>query len=343
MGEARKRVALILGGAVVKGAFEAGALQVLAARKSVEVRRIVAASSGALNGTAFAAGVRDRREVEMSRKLVEVWEKEASLTGTLHPSLSAILGRRGFSDQKKLLRLLRRHVRPTAISDPAPIELHIVVAPLCGVRGARDRDHATSYSRVLHFDGESFDDEAGLERVFVATVASAALPVLFAPVDVPGVGPCSDGGLVNNTPILAALGHDNGADLDGIVVVTPTPAVIEAPSETHRGVALVAHQIDMVFAEWLYQDLRRALRQNEALDRLSVIGARHQIPPSVMEQIKAAFGVAGLCSIPILAIRPIVRLPGTLFSGFTHPRTRQEYVELGRARAAQVLDDARWL
>jgi predicted acylesterase/phospholipase RssA len=342
MEQAPRRLALILGGGVVKGAFEAGALEVIGARKSIVVRRIVAASSGALNGTVFAAGVRARRESAAARDLVDAWEKDASLTGTLHPSLLGILGRRGISDQTKLLRLLRGRVKPSTIDDPAPVDLHLVVAPLCGARGSTGQDHATSYSRVLHFGGESFDDESGLERVFVAATASAALPVLFVPVVVPGVGPCSDGGLVNNTPILAVFGQDNGADLDGIIVVTPTPAVVETPSETHRGVALVAHQIDMVFAEWLYQDLRRAIRQNAALDRLRTIGKKHDLSRRVIEEIKGAFGLAGVRSIPILAIRPAVRLPGTLLSGFTHPAMRRAYIELGRARAAEVLDDAGW-
>ncbi len=55
-----RAVAVILAGAVTKGAFEAGALEVIAAR-GVAVQRIVAASSGAFSAVAYAAGVRARR------------------------------------------------------------------------------------------------------------------------------------------------------------------------------------------------------------------------------------------------------------------------------------------
>ena len=268
-----RTAALVLAGAVVKGAFEAGALEVIASR-GVSVRRIVAASSGALNGTAFAAGVRARREVAAAREMVGVWEDEASLCGVLHPSFGAILSCRGLSDQQKLLALLRRHVRPSAAPDPAPIELHLVLATLCGHQGHIDGEPATTYSRILGFPGACFDAPEALERVFVAATASAALPVLFAPVEVPGIGPCSDGGLVNNTPILTAFGPDPDEALNAVLVVTPTPAVLAPPLEQRRGLRLLAHQIDMIFTEWLYQDLCRATRLNEGLARLDALAAR---------------------------------------------------------------------
>lgn len=143
----QRTIALVLAGGVTKGAFEAGALEVIASR-GFAVRRIVAASSGALSATAYASGVRAPRELAMARTLVDVWLREASLGGTIHPSLRAIVRRRGISDQKKLLALLRRHVRPSAVTDPAPIELHVVVAPLRGVQGRVDDESATTCSQV---------------------------------------------------------------------------------------------------------------------------------------------------------------------------------------------------
>src|SRR5580692_1758806 len=106
MGEAAgsRTAAVVLGGAAVKGAFEAAALAVIAAR-GITVRRIVAASSGTLNAAAFASGVRGRREIEASRELVEIWEHDASLCDAIHPNLCAILKGRGISDQKKLLAM----------------------------------------------------------------------------------------------------------------------------------------------------------------------------------------------------------------------------------------------
>jgi NTE family protein len=341
MGEATRTAALVLAGAVVKGAFEAGALEVIASR-GITVRRIVAASSGALNGTAYAAGVRARREVTAARDLVRVWEEDASLCGTLHPNLRAMLGRRGISDQRKLLALLRRHVLPNRSSDPAPIELLVMLATLHGRQGHVDGEPATTYSEIQSFSGAAFDTAEALERVFVAATASAALPLLFAPVEVPGVGACTDGGLVNHTPILAAFGSDADEQLDAILVVTPTPTLFKPPPERYRGLRLLAHQLDMVFAEWLYQDLRRAIRLNEGLARLDALAARRGWSPAHVAEIKAALDLDRDRAVPIVSIRPMEALPGTLFSGFTDPAVRRAYVQIGRARAAQALDALGW-
>jgi predicted acylesterase/phospholipase RssA len=344
MGEMAGRprtVALVLVGAVVKGAFEAGALSVIASH-GIAVRRIVAASSGALNGAAYAAAVRARREVEAMRDLVHLWEEEASLFGALHPSLRAMLACRGFSDQEKLLALLRRHVLPCACPDPAPIDLHVVLATLRGRQGNIDGEPATTFRDIRSFPGPSFDSAEALEGVFVAAVASAALPVLFAPVDVPGVGACTDGGLVNNTPILSAFGPDPGEDLDAVLVVAPTPALFRKPTERFRGLGLLAHELDMVYAEWLYQDLRRATHLQEGLARLDALAAQKGWGPEEVGAIKAAFGLDGARAVPIVSIRPLEALPGTLFSGFTDASARRAYVQIGRDRAAQVLDAHGW-
>jgi hypothetical protein len=279
----------------------------------------------------------------MVAELVETWEKEAGYRGVIHPNLRAILGRRGFSDQTKLLALLRRHVRPNGAPDAPPVDLHILVAPLRGVRGRIDGEPATTYAKVLRFGGASFDDAAKLEEVFVAATASAAFPLLFAPVDVPGLGPCTDGGLVNNTPILNAVGVNADASLDAIVVATPAPALAQVPEDDDpRGLGLVAHALDMVFGEWLYQDLRRAHRAHEALARLDVLARQNGWSREQLAAIKSAMEVEDMLPIPVISIRPVVPLPGTLFSGFVHGSLRRQYIETGVARARQVLDRLGW-
>jgi predicted acylesterase/phospholipase RssA len=337
----RRAAALVLGGAAVKGAFEAGALEVIASR-GIAVRRIVAASSGALNGAMYAAGVRARREVEAARELVRVWEDEGSLCDVVHPSFRAMLARKGISDQRKLTALLRRHIRPSGATDPAPIELCFILAALHGRQGHIDGEPATTYGRVLGFQGESFDTEDALEKVFVAATASAALPVLFTPVDVPGVGPCTDGGLLNNTPILTAFGPDGADALDAVLVLTPTPALLASPPRVHRGVQLLAHELDMVFAEWLFQDLQRATRLNEGLEQLDALAVRRGWSRAQVGEITAALKLERTYVVPVVSIRPLEALPGTLFSGFVNRGERRAYVELGRARATEVLDGLGW-
>jgi predicted acylesterase/phospholipase RssA len=336
-----RTAALVLGGAAVKGAFEAGALSVIAAR-GITVRRIVAASSGTLNATAFASGVRGRREEEAARNLVQLWEEDANLCDAIHPNLCAILKGKGISDQRKLLAMLRRHVRPCTRPDPAPIELQVVLAALHGRPGAIDGEPATTFSEIATFADADFDDAARLERLFLVATASAALPVLFTPVDVPGVGPCTDGGLVNNTPIVHALGDDPDEELGAILVVTATPSHFAAPPREYRGLQLLAHELDMVFAEWMYRDLRRAVQLREGLARLDALAARKRWSPGELDEIKAALGLDHARTVPIVSIRPVDALPGTMLSGFTDPAARRAYVEVGRTRAEQVLDGFGW-
>ena len=45
---------------------------------------------------------------------------------------------------------------------------------------------------------------------------------------------------------------------------------------------------------------------------------------------------------PIVPIRPLETLPGTLFTGFVDAAVRRSYVQIGRDRAAQVLDGMGW-
>ncbi len=333
-----RAVAIVLAGAVTKGAFEAGALQVVAER-GIAVRRIVAASSGALNGTAYAAGVRARRERAAARELREVWENQAGLCDVLHFSLGDVLHGRGLSDQEKLYGLLRDHVPPSTVGDPAPIDLQLITAPLNGCDGSASREPATTYTRVLRFGGESFDRPERLAEVFTAAAASAALPLLFAPVELPGLGPCVDGGLVANTPIRYAFGDDAGASIDAIFVVAGTPAFLGKERRAYTGGALLAHVIDMLFSEWLFQDLRRAHAVNERLAALDVLQAREGRP---MEEVRAALGWARRRSMPIVSIRPLLPLPGTLLSGFFHAGVRRAYVAAGVERAEAVLEGLGW-
>jgi predicted acylesterase/phospholipase RssA len=326
---------------VTKGAFEAGVLQVLAQR-GIAVERIVAASSGALNGVVYAAGVRARRERAAAAEMVELWERHGGWRDVLHLSVRDVLTRRGISDQKNLYALLRDSVLPTAAADPAPIELHLITAPLRGSEGSTLDEPATTYTRVVSFGGQWFDEQEALSRVLTAATASAALPILFTPVDLPGLGPCVDGGLVANTPIRYAYGEDEGASIDAILVVAATPAFLGQPSRDYRGGDLVAHVVDMVFSEWLYQDLRRGRAVNGGLDALAALAEKKGWSPAEQEEIRAAFGWERRHVVPIVSIRPLTPLPGTLFSGFTDGAVRRRYVAVGRERARDVLDRLGW-
>jgi predicted acylesterase/phospholipase RssA len=326
---------------VTKGAFEAGVLQVLAQR-GIAVERIVAASSGALNGVVYAAGVRARRERAAAAELVELWESHGGWRDVLHLSLSDLLCLRGISDQKNLYALLHASVLPSNAFDPAPIELHLITAPLRGSEGSTLDEPATTYTHVVSFGGQWFDEQEALDRVLTAATASAALPILYTPVDLPGLGPCVDGGLVANTPIRYAYGEDEGASIDAILVVAATPAFLGQPGRDYRGGDLVAHVVDMLFSEWLYQDLRRSRAINEGLRAVAALAEKKGWSPAEQEEIGAALGWERRHVVPIISIRPTTPLPGTLFSGFTDRAVRRQWVAVGRQRAVDVLEGLGW-
>ena len=67
--------ALVLPGAVARGAYEAGVIEVLA-EQDTRIDRIVATSSGALNGLAYAVGIRSGTEKEIAARLIASWVED---------------------------------------------------------------------------------------------------------------------------------------------------------------------------------------------------------------------------------------------------------------------------
>jgi Patatin-like phospholipase len=130
-----KTIALVLAGAVAQGAFEVGVIRALA-RADVDIVRIVASSSGALNGTVFAAGLRARDPIDGAETLARLWRDHADWNEVFHLSVRDLLRRDGLSDQTRLLELLREHVPPSDPDDPAPINLRLIVAALAGPAAA---------------------------------------------------------------------------------------------------------------------------------------------------------------------------------------------------------------
>src|SRR5437879_4895591 len=97
-------MAVILAGGIAKGAFEAGALEVLTAR-GLQIGSIVATSSGALNGALLAAGVRSGRAAEAGRRLVALWQDHASWWRIFRVSARDALGGRGLLSSEKVFEL----------------------------------------------------------------------------------------------------------------------------------------------------------------------------------------------------------------------------------------------
>src|SRR3569623_3786228 len=109
MAHAPIRIAVVLAGAVAKGAYEAGVLQARV-RANLHIVRIVAASSGALNGTLLAAAARARSLEASTDRLVELWRDEATWRGVFPPRLPVLRTLQGVSDRERVLAQLRGHV-----------------------------------------------------------------------------------------------------------------------------------------------------------------------------------------------------------------------------------------
>jgi predicted acylesterase/phospholipase RssA len=336
-----RTIALVLAGAVAQGAFEVGAIRALA-RSDARIARIVATSSGALNGTVLAAALRRRDPIGGGEALAGLWRDHASWNDVFHTSFRDLLRGEGLSDQKRLLELLRDHIAPSPLVEPAPINLRLIVAALRGCQGAIGARPATTFESVRDFHTEDFATAAGLERVFTAAVASAAFPLVFAPVEIEGLGPCVDGGAVNNTPMKWALDGPLGAEIDAVVVVSTS---VERRTETPdvSGVAALAgHLAGMLVEERLYRDLREYAETNTGLAALDQMVVDGKLSPVLLGEIKQALGLADRRAVDIICIRPATELPGNAFAGFFDQSLRRDYLDIGFDRALEVLGGLGW-
>jgi NTE family protein len=327
------RTALVLAGAVAKGAFQAGVIQVLHER-GWRFSRVVAASSGAINGAFWAAAVRAGREDSAAQALPELWRDRAGL-GIFDLTLRGFLGQRGLSTGDRIVELLEDAVGGWLPGARQRAQLRLVVAPLKGVAGNIGAATATTYQKVLSFDDEAFDAQGSRLQAFRAATASGAFPGAFVPVELPELGACVDGGTVNNTPIKEALlgGADDEGIIDRIVVVSPNPLVSEGEPTPPHGLALVTRIADILINERLYRDLREAASVNQALAALDRLRADGTLDDSQLAKVKAAVDLVGTRQLEIVQVRPRQELRGNAFAGFGSQSLREEYLEQGRVAA----------
>jgi NTE family protein len=338
----QKTIAVVLAGAVAKGAYEAGVLRALA-RTDVRIARVVAASSGALTGTVLAAAVRTGDLIGGAERIAALWRDHAEWNEVFHLSFRELVKRDGVSDQKRLLALLRDHIAPSQPDHPQPVNLRVVVGALAGREGSIGRRPATTFEAICDFHGDDFASRAGIERVFQTAVASAAFPIVFAPVDVEGVGPSIDGGCVNNTPVKWALDGAIGAELDAVVVIASSVEHRTAPAAEITGLTpLVSHLAEMLIDERLYRDLREAEQVNTALDQLGRLARTGVLDAAQLRSVVDALGWSRRRVVEIIAIRPDQPLRGNAFEAFFDRDRRSEYLAAGFERGLEVLAGRGW-
>lgn len=219
-------VAFVLSGGASLGAVEVGMLKALA-RRGIEPDLIVGTSVGALNG-AWLAGHPGQGVAELE----QLWG--GLRRSTVFPAdpllgLFAFAGRRnGLVSQRGLRKLVERHLGFDRLEDaPTPVQL-VAVEVLTG------RD-------VLLSSGPALD----------AVLASAAIPAVFAPVEIGGVA-YMDGGVVSNTPISHAV--ELGADVIWVLCAGYSCALSSPP----RGaLAMGLHALSLVLHQQLIGDVER--------------------------------------------------------------------------------------
>jgi len=201
--------AFVLSGGAALGAVQVGMLQALH-ESGVRPDLVVGTSVGAVNA-AWVAG--DPGGVRLD-ELAMLWR--SLRRGQVFPAgpaaLAGLLGRRaGLIDQRPLRQFLTKHIPIDKIED-AELPLHIIATDVL------------SGNEVRLSAGSTVD----------AVMASAAIPGVFAPVEIGG-RIYMDGGVVNNSAICHAVAL--GATM---VYVLPTGAScsLERPPTNALGMAL---------------------------------------------------------------------------------------------------------
>jgi predicted acylesterase/phospholipase RssA len=318
---ARSQSAVIIAGAAAKGAYAAGALAEIAASGRFDVAAVVGASSGALNGAVYAAGLRVGRAEAAAEALCSLWAERANAWDI-----------RSFARRKAILREALETFRrePTT----APIRFHVVVTSLTG----RIAPHGHVLSEETHhFGPNDFADPARLDFMSEICVASAAIPFVFAPVWVNGRGPYWDGGVVNNTPVSLAI-HGNQArgsrssDVNHVIVVSPERSVVRPAAYSRFA---FSRFLEILVEERLGRDLEEASSFNHKLDDLRTAIERIANRRVPLDELGPKLDWRLL---DFTEIRPFeTDLEGNFLSGFFKRAERQQHLALGREAAQQAL------
>jgi NTE family protein len=177
----KPRLAVVLGGGATTGAFEVGAIDVMA-RHGIVPDLLVGTSIGAVNAAYWAL----HPGPDAGERLLELWLQSNRSTmfpdGPL-PMVGRLLQRKGhLTTQQGLDRLLKRALPETATIEGCRVPLAIVAA---------DADHG---GRAVLRRG----------RLIPAVLASSAIPGLWPPMEIDGQR-LVDGGVVANCDVQTAV------------------------------------------------------------------------------------------------------------------------------------------
>ncbi|HEY4118121.1 MAG TPA: patatin-like phospholipase family protein [Byssovorax sp.] len=189
---------------------------------------------------------------------------------------------------------------------------------------------ASTYEHGRRFVDAALD-APGRPGVFDHALASASFPVAFTPFELGKLGPCIDGGSVNNTPIKRAL--TGGATR---VVVVTTSSRIHPATTDEACLTLVGGVAEILINERLFRDLHDAGTVNDLADDLDAFVKEH--PQTAEARAALHLMLRSPRKVEIVEIRPDPPLAGNAFSGFFCKKKREDYIAAGRASAAKALD-----
>lgn len=214
---------------VFAGGGSLGAIQVGALRALIEAGErpdfVVGASVGALNACYFAG----RPDADGVAALEAIWRGiraqdvfPVSITGTLN----WLRGRGGLFSADNLRRLIERHLPVSSLED-SRIPVHVVATNMTGAPVCLSRGGAVD-----------------------AVLASAAIPIAFAPVRI-GDAYLMDGAIAGNTPILTAA--ELGASR---IIVLQTGYACSMDGPPKGAVARGLHALTLLISNQMERDMQ---------------------------------------------------------------------------------------
>jgi len=191
----KKKYALALSGGAALGAYQAGAVRAIY-EANLDIRYVAGSSVGALNGYFAATG-----EVEA---LLDFWYNLDARKMLTLDSLAKLL----FSPMTSLLSddlqrdMVTKHVRLAKVKESGREYLCTAISLKTG--------------KLHYFSHRDATSDKDLENFILA---SAAVPGVFAPVDIKGE-PFMDGGLIRNTPVEPL----ETKTVDAVIAISMEPA-----------------------------------------------------------------------------------------------------------------------
>jgi predicted acylesterase/phospholipase RssA len=321
-----RRRAIVFAGGGAKGAFEAGAVAVLAER-GIDFDLVVGASAGALNAAYYAAAIRAGRECSAAKEMIDFWIDQGRWRTFLDIDLREVIGARGLSRSRHLERVLLSRMTPlVSLEAQKDVRLRMITTVL---RPSTEVHSDGTSEHVFSFASDDFAHRP--EKIAEAAVASAAFPGLMAPVHVPCVGDCVDGGMVANTPLAEALSHQ---ELDEVYVVQPWGA--ESRHEHFSGLSLVSRWIEILLDERFNRELALANRREGQRRALAELRDSGELTPRHHDVVQEALDLPSK-TMNVVLIRPEGMLPGNILSAFGDRSLRIEYITRGKAAAERAL------